>query len=91
MQRHFKINIDSLEQWNQIKAYFPEDIFQVRVKTNTADNYLRLPDDMIVHQELFDMFYSGKKETILKQVIRCASEARPDQSNLSLAWVQVNK
>ena len=41
----------------KIKQNFPEDIFQVRVKTNLEDNFLRLPDDLIVHSELFDLFY----------------------------------
>ena len=57
LKRHYKINIESLDQWNQIKDNFPADIFQVRVKTNTSNNYLRIPDELTIHSELYNKFY----------------------------------
>ncbi|GEM_PF-4826968 len=61
LNRHYKINIESLSDWHHYKHNFPDNIFQVRVKTNTADEYGRLPNDMTVYSGLCDMFYNSDK------------------------------
>lgn len=52
-----RCDIFSLEEWNQMKSSLAPHIFQFRSK---SPDEVRVPDDAIIHRELYQMFYQGK-------------------------------
>ena len=52
-----RCDIFNLEEWNQMKNSLSPDIFQFRTK---SPDEKRVPDDAIIHRELYQLFYQGK-------------------------------
>lgn len=51
---HPRIDILNVGDWNSIKNYIPNDVFQLRVKN---DDHVRLSNDLYIQHQLLRMFY----------------------------------
>jgi len=57
LKLHDRLDLFCLEDWIGVKGNIPPKIFQFRIK---SPDEKRVPDDAIVHRELFELFYQTK-------------------------------